>query len=93
METTRTTNSGQYRRVGGRGSDEWTLRCMNPLMGADVGVFQVADVPTYGYVYTLPVLTLIQNRVQKPTCQCCCLLFLSCPFRFSQPQPRKYFES
>ena len=24
-------------------------------MGADVGVFQVADVLTYGYVYTLPL--------------------------------------
>ena len=25
-------------------------------MGADVGVFQVANAPTYGYVYTLPFL-------------------------------------
>ena len=45
----------------------WTiLRCMDSshtsedgpyigaLMGANMGVFQVADVPTYGYVYTLP---------------------------------------
>ena len=25
-------------------------------MGADLGVFQVADAPMYGYVYTLPGL-------------------------------------
>ena len=25
-------------------------------MGINVGVFQVADAPTYGYVYTLPKL-------------------------------------
>ena len=27
---------------------------MDPLMWVDVGVFQVADAPMYGYVYTLP---------------------------------------
>ena len=34
----------------------WTLRCMDPLMVTDVNVFQVADAPTNGYVYTLPNL-------------------------------------
>ena len=36
------------------------LRCMVAEVcseGADVAVFQVADAPTYGYVYTLPILT------------------------------------
>ena len=28
-------------------------------MVADLGVFQVADVPTYSYVYTLPISTLL----------------------------------
>ena len=31
------------------------LRCMDPPMIADVGVFQVADPPMYGYDYTLPL--------------------------------------
>ena len=26
---------------------------MDPPMVADVGIFQVADVPMYGYIYTL----------------------------------------
>ena len=39
-----------------RNSDVWTtLRCMDSPMVADVGVFQVANAPAYGYVYTLPV--------------------------------------
>ena len=28
---------------------------MDPPMGAGVGIFQVADALTYGYVYTLPI--------------------------------------
>ena len=36
-----------------RSSVVWLKRY--PLMGADVGVFQVADTLTYGYVYTLPI--------------------------------------
>ena len=44
---------------------------MDPLMGTDVGVFQVADAPTYGYVYTLPfnnsqmnsLMTQIKDKV------------------------------
>ena len=35
------------------------LRCMDPSMVADVGAFEVADVPTYSYVYTLPISTLL----------------------------------
>ena len=29
--------------------------------GADVGVFQVADAPTYGYISTLPKITISCN--------------------------------
>ena len=29
-------------------SDVWTFRCIDPPMVADVGLFQVAEVPTYG---------------------------------------------
>ena len=44
---------------------------MDPPMGTDVGVFQVADAPTYGYVYTLPfnnsqmnsLMTQIKDKV------------------------------
>ena len=34
---------------------------MDPPMGADVGVFQVADAPTYGYFYTLPKIVSLQR--------------------------------
>ena len=37
-------------------SDVWLPRY--PPMGIDVGVFKVADAPTYGYVYTLPLIFL-----------------------------------
>ena len=32
---------------------------MDPPMVADVGVFQVADALTYGYVYTLPIFSYL----------------------------------
>ena len=37
---------------------------MDPPMGVDVGVFQVADAPTYGYVYTLPERGPFKNAKQ-----------------------------
>ena len=50
----------------GASSDVWTTPPMYgrylrhqlpryPPMGANVGVFQVADAPTYGYIYRLPL--------------------------------------
>ena len=51
-----------YGYIGGwsihRSSEVWLPRY--PPMGADVGVFQVADAPTYGYVCTLPFLSPIK---------------------------------
>ena len=35
---------------------------MDPPMVTDVGVFQVADVPMYGYVYTLPLKYLLNFK-------------------------------
>ena len=39
-------------RMVHQSSDVWLLRY--PLIGADMGVFQVADAPMYGHVCTLP---------------------------------------
>ena len=44
-----------YGSMYGPSSDVWSLQCMNVPMVADVGAFQVAEVPMNGYNYTLPI--------------------------------------
>ena len=60
--------------IGGYQSDVWLPRYIP--MGADVGVFQVADTPAYGYVYSIPLKgrvfskTLVKgdcNTVDQPS--------------------------
>ena len=36
-------------------------------MGADMGVFQVADAPMYGYVHTLPLGSTVKRPINTIT--------------------------
>ena len=39
--------------------EPWLPRCAP--MGADVGIFQVAYAPTYGYVYLIPISSTVKK--------------------------------
>ena len=59
-------------------SDVWSLRCMDVLKVPDEGVFQAAEVPRNGYVYTLSkisttevyFLQLFHWFYKTPMCSC-----------------------